>query len=172
MSGQTPVSRGGQSREGTPPLVPLFPGLDESSFLREGRRRGPRSQRSREARPAGSLAGDCRALICGRGTRGARRHRGTRARAGPPCCAGASCLAWSLPRLPWHPVCAHVCMCTCVACAHVSCACMPSYVWACVRVNDVLMCACVCLCTHACQCVSACTRVCIDVCPCPRAHVH
>lgn len=108
-----PASRGGESREGTPPRVPLFPCLEESSFLRErkvgrGRGRWPRPPQRSVPRPGSwRPARACGARICSGGTREGIGAVVLEPGRGPPCCAGPSRLLRSWPRLPWDPVCAH-----------------------------------------------------------------
>lgn len=172
VSGQARASRGGQSREGRSLLVPLFPCLDESSFLRE---RKVSCGRGRRPRPSPWA---CRALICSCGSHfcccggGGRPCSGTRARAGPPCCARSSCLVVLAPPALGLRVCAcvYVLVCararvwvnmcmrtgvhTCVVCVHA---------FVCVGMHVCLLCACVCVCLPVYMCVSVHTRVYIRV---------
>lgn len=165
MSGQTPVSRGGQPRRNASarPSVPWLGRVFIPSRRKGGRghggRRGPRSQRSREARPAGSLAGDCRALICGRGTRSAAVGEGrvdTGAREpgrGPRAVGGPRASRGPCPACP-GTLCVHTCVCARVWRAHVC------RVRACPRVCGR---ACVCLPVHTCMSVCVCVHTCVYI---------
>lgn len=138
-----PASRGGESREETPPRVPLFPCLEESSFLRERKvGRGPWARKA--AAGSAALSPEARQLAPGQGLRGAdlqrrdpggHRRSGAGAQAGPPVLCGALAPPEVLAPPALGPcVCTRVCarararvsvnMCmrtgahTCVVCVH------------------------------------------------------
>lgn len=138
-----PASRGGESREGTPPRVPLFPCLEESSFLRERKvGRGPWARKVAAASAA--LCPEARQLAPGQGLRGADLQRRDPGRASAqwrwsPGGAPGLCGALAPPEVLAPPalgpcVCTRVCarararvsvnMCmrtgahTCVVCVH------------------------------------------------------